>query len=97
MVATASPARDTSIVLRVAVWSGGVVPDAAALACSSRRGTVGTASYASSTSWLGVNYAIEGTFTQAAGQVVQLEILADDQRTAFARTLLAIWLKKVTE
>ena len=39
MVASASPARDASIVLRAAVWSGGVVPDAAALACSPRRGT----------------------------------------------------------
>ena len=98
MVASASPARDASIVLRVAVWSAGVVPDAAALACSPRRGTAGPASYSTSVEWLGVSYMIEGTFTQAAsGQIVQLEVLASEPRTAFARTLLGIWLKRATE
>ena len=98
MVASASPARDASIVLRVAVWSAGVAPDAAALACSPRRGTAGPASYSTSVEWLGVSYIIEGTFTQAAsGQIVQLEVLASEPRTAFARALLAIWLKRATE
>jgi hypothetical protein len=98
MVASASPARDASIVLRVAVWSAGVVPDAAALACSPRRGTAGPASYSTSVDWLGVSYTIEGTFTKAgSGHVVQLEVLASAPRTAFARTLLGIWLKRATE
>jgi S1-C subfamily serine protease len=98
MVATAFPARDVSVVMRAAVWPAGVVPDEAAQACSSRRGSLGTSSYASTTSWLGVSYAIDGAFTRtASSQVVQLEILATQPRAAFARDLLAIWLKKMTE
>jgi len=98
MVATAFPARDASIVMRAAVWPGDVVPDQAAQACSSRRGILGTSSYANTTSWLGVSYVIEGTFTRtASSQIVQLEILATQTRTAFARELLAIWLKKMAE
>jgi len=92
------PARDASIVMRAAVWPGEVVPDAAAQACSSRRGPLGTSSYANTTSWLGVPYAIEGTFIRtASSQVVQMEIVATQARTAFARELLAVWLKKMTE
>jgi hypothetical protein len=98
MVASASPARDASIVLRVAVWSDGVVPDAAALACAPSRGTAGPASYSTSVEWLGVSYIIEGIFTQApSGQIVQLEVLATEPRTAFARALLGIWLKRASE
>jgi S1-C subfamily serine protease len=98
MVASAFPSRDATVVLRAAVWPPDVVPDTAAQACSSRRGSFGTASYATSTSWLGVPYVIEGAFTRtSASQVVQLEVLATEQQSAFARTLLGIWLKKTTE
>ena len=95
---TASPAQDAGIALRAAIWAGGVTPEAAARACSSRRGTVGQASYSTTASWLGISYLIEGTFVQAAsGQVMQLEVLATDQRSAFAKALLAIWLKRAGE
>jgi S1-C subfamily serine protease len=98
MVASAFPARDATVVLRAAVWPPDVVPETAAQACSSRRGSLGPASYATSTSWLGVSYVIEGAFTRTgASQVVQLEVLATEQQSAFARTLLGIWLKKTTE
>ena len=98
MVATAFPARDASIVLRAAVWPPDVMPDVAAQACAARRGSLGSASYATSTAWLGVSYVIEGAFTRTgASQVVQLEVLATNQQSAFARALLGIWLKKVTE
>jgi hypothetical protein len=97
-VTTASPAHDATIVLRAAVWSGAdVVPDAAASSCSSRRGSLGSASYARSTTWLGVSYVIEGVFARVGSRVVQLEVLATDQRAAFARSLLAPWLKKAGE
>ena len=95
---TASPAQDAGIALRAAIWAGGVTPEAAARACSSRRGTVGQTSYSTTASWLGMSYLIEGTFVQAAsGQVMQLEVLATDQRSAFAKALLAIWLKRAGE
>jgi hypothetical protein len=41
---------------------------------------------------------IEGTFVQSAsGQVMQLEVLATEQRSAFAKALLAIWSKRASE
>ena len=95
----AFPAHDFTVVLRAAVWStGDVVPDAAASACSSRRGSLGGASYTSRGAWLGVSYFIEGAFTRVGPkQVVQLEVLSTDQKSAFARALLTVWVKKATE
>ena len=73
------------------------MPDAAARTCSSRPGPLGGASYASNLTWLGVSYTIDGVFTTIGGaQVVQLEVLATEKQSAFARALLAIWLKKAT-
>jgi hypothetical protein len=40
---------------------------------------------------------IEGVFARVGSRVVQLEVLATDQRAAFARSLLAPWLKKAGE
>jgi S1-C subfamily serine protease len=98
VVVTASPVRDASIVLRAAIWPGGIAPAAAAAACGARPGTAPTASYSSSVDWLGVPYVIDGAFTQlGSGQVVQLEVLATNQRSALGRALLAMWLKKVSE
>ncbi|MGH9386304.1 MAG: S1C family serine protease [Vicinamibacterales bacterium] len=96
---TAFAANDFTVVLRAAVWSAGdVVPDAAASACSSRRGSLGGASYTSRAVWLGVSYLIEGTFARVGPrEVVQLEVLSTDQKSAGARALLAVWLRKATE
>jgi len=98
-VTAASPPDDFAFVLRAAVWSAGdVALDAAASACSSRRGSLGGASYVSRADWLGVSYVIEGVFTRIGPrQVVQLEVLSTDSRSAAARALLAAWLKKATE
>ena len=92
------PAHDLTLMLRAAVWSGGEIgPDRAASACSSRRGSVEGASYALSGSWLGTLYVIEGAFVRAGQQVVQVEVLATEQRAALARVLLDTWVKKVSE
>ncbi len=97
-VATASRARDATIVLRAAIWSGSdVVPDAAASSCSSRRGSLGSASYALAATWLGTPYVIEGVFARVGSRIVQLEVLSTDQRSAVARGLLTEWLRKATE
>ena len=67
MVASAFPAARRQHRAPRAVWSAGVVPDAAALACSPRRGTLGRRVLLDLRgTWLGVSYMIEGTFTQAA-------------------------------
>ena len=98
-VTSASPISDFTVVLRAAVWSAGdVAPDTAASACSSRRGALDGASYTSRSDWLGVSYVLEGAFARLGPrQVVQLEVLSTEQRTAFTRALLAAWVKKATE
>ena len=94
----ASAAQDPVIQLRAAAWPGAEVEaDAAASACSSRRGSLGSASYVQTTTWLGVPYLIEGVFARVGSKLVRLEVLAPEQRAALARGLLAAWLKKVTE
>jgi hypothetical protein len=42
-----------------------------------------------------VSYDIEGVFVRAGSQVVQLEVLGPDQRSAYTRALLAAWAKRV--
>jgi len=97
--AAAFPEHDLTLMLRVAVWADGeVAPEAAAAACSSRRGSVDGASYLSRGDWLGTSYLVDGTFLHVgAKQVVQLEVLATEQRAALARALLAMWVKKSTD
>jgi hypothetical protein len=95
-VTAAYPERDVTLALRAAVFDTvTVVPEEAAAACSSRRGSNGAASYVLRTDWLGVSYAIEGTFVRLGPrQVVQLEVIAPDQKGAAARALLAAWIEK---
>lgn len=94
----AVPVRDFTVALRVAIWSGAVGPDEAASNCSSRRGSLGQASYTTRTDWLGVSYTVEGVFVRVGPQqVLQLEVLSPDQKSAYARALLAAWVKKATE
>jgi S1-C subfamily serine protease len=92
------PARDFTIALRAGVWSNGdIVPDAAALACSSTRSSLGAASYGSRGEWLGVRYFIEGVFVRVGRQIMQLEVVSPDQMRTFAHEVLAAWIKKTTE
>ena len=94
----AVPVRDFTVALRVAIWSGAVGPDDAASNCSSRRGSLGQASYTTRTDWLGVWYTAEGVFVRVGPQqVLQLEVSSPDQKSAYARALLAAWVKKATE
>jgi S1-C subfamily serine protease len=98
-VGAAFPSQDFTVALRTAVWvNGDIVPDQAAAACSSGRGSSGRAAYASRGEWLGVSYYIEGVFIRTGhSQVIQLEVLSPDQKSPFARRLLAAWIKKATE
>ena len=96
MVATAFPVHDATVVLRASVWPGEAAPDAQA--CASRPGSLGAGSYSATVAWLGVSYVIEGVLMRVGpAQIAQLEVLATDQQSTFARALLAIWVKKATE
>ena len=85
--------------MRAALWpQSDLRPDGAASSCSSRRGSTGSASYASRVEFLGVSYLIEGVFASiGTGQVLQLEVVAPDRKSTFARGLLAAWLTKTTQ
>jgi S1-C subfamily serine protease len=98
-VIAAFSAQDFTIGVRAAVWSGGEpATESSAAACSPRRGALGAASYATRVDWLGVSYEIDGAFLRlGSGQVLQLEVVAPDQKSAFTRALLDAWLKKATE
>jgi hypothetical protein len=92
------PPQDFTVSLRAAVWTAAeFAPEQAASACSSRRAALGPASYASRAEWLGVSYAIEGTFARlGAQQMIQIEAVAPDRHSAFARALLAAWTRIVS-
>jgi hypothetical protein len=42
-----------------------------------------------------VPYAIEGLFVRTGAQVVQLEVIGPQPRSAYTRALLAAWAKRV--
>ena len=96
-LAAAYPTRDVTLALRAAVWeTASLVPQDAASACSSRRGSAGATSYSSRAEWLGVSYSIEGVFIRLPSRrIVQLEVISPDQKATVARALLAAWTTKV--
>jgi hypothetical protein len=97
-VMTVFSPTDSTVTLRAALWTDGIRPDAAAAACSTRRGSLGTASYSARTDFLGMSYLIEGVFAPIGpSHVVQLESVAPDQKIQFARALLAAWLKRTAQ
>jgi hypothetical protein len=91
--------HDFTLSLRATAWvSGEISPEAAAGACSPRRGSLGAASYSSREQFLGVSYSIEGVFLRISPQhLVRLEVLARDQQSAEARALLAAWMRQTIE
>ena len=94
VLAAFSP-NDFSLGVRAALWSAAdLTPELAASRCSTTRTPAGSVSYASRAEWLGVSYSAEGTFIRlATGQIMQLEVIARDQKSAFARALLAAWTR----
>jgi len=96
---TVVPVQDFTMALRVAVWTEAALsPDDAAGACSSRRGSLGSRSYASRTGWLGVTYSIDGVFMRLDDRrVLQLEVLAPENKGAYASALLATWVTQTVE
>ena len=79
----------------------GIAPDAAASACladAAARWRVRRYALWWRLAAPGTSYLVEGAFVRVGAKpVVQLEVLATEQRAALARTLLAMWVKKATE
>ena len=89
--------RDFSVALRVAIWPGTVVPDEVSAACWPSRGSLGSASYVSRSERLGAAYSAEGVFLRSGQQVLQVEVIAPIQQSAYARALLALWVRTATK
>ena len=98
VVAAFAP-RDFTMALRVAVWAeGSVAPDAAALTCSPRRGSLGGASYVSRAEWMGTRYSIEGVIVRlGARRFAQVEVVSTEDRASSARVLLSAWMKRAAQ
>jgi S1-C subfamily serine protease len=91
------PANDVTLALRVAVWDNATAaPQDAAAACSPRRGSGASAAYTQRADWLGVSYAIEGTFVRTGARQIQLEVISPEQKSQAARALLDAWIKQVS-
>ena len=94
---SAVSARDFSVALRVAIWPGTVVPDDVSAACWPSRGSLGAASYLSRPARLGMDYVAEGVFLRSGPRVLQFEVMAPARQSAYARALLALWVRKATD
>ena len=89
--------RDFTVALRVAVWPGTIDTNEVSAACWPSRGSLGTASYLSRSERLGAAYSAEGVLLRLGPRVIQVEAIAPAQQSAYARALLALWVKKAME
>ena len=94
---TAVSARDFTVALRVAIWPATTDPNDVSAACWPSRGSLGAASYLSRSERLGAAYVAEGILLRSGQRVLQLEVIAPAQQGAYARALLALWVKKATD
>lgn len=89
--------RDFSVALRLAIWPGSVSPEEVSAACWPARGSLGAASYQTRAERLGTAYVAEGILLRSGSRVLQVEVSAPAQQGAYARALLAQWVKRATE
>jgi S1-C subfamily serine protease len=94
---SAVPAGDFRVALRVAIWRGDLMPEDVSAACWPARGSLGPPSYASRAERLGATYVAEGVLVRRGPRLVQYEVIAPEQQSAYARALLTQWVKKATE
>jgi hypothetical protein len=93
-VLAASPPGDFTVSFRAAYWPArSDSPERAAASCSARRGDDGP-SYAFATEWLGVSYAIQGTFVALDDSLVQLELVSPVTKQIHLRELFAEWVRQ---
>jgi hypothetical protein len=94
---SAVSARDFTVALRVAIWPGTIDTNEVSAACWPSRGSLGAASYVTRSERLGAAYSAEGVLLRSGPRVIQVEVIAPAQQSAYARALLAEWVKKATE
>jgi trypsin-like peptidase len=94
---SAVSARDFTVAFRVAIWPGTIDTNEVSAACWPSRGSLGAASYLSRSDRLGAAYSAEGVLLRSGPRVIQVEVIAPVEQSAYARALLALWVKKATE
>ncbi len=87
-----SPSGDFTVRLIAGWWREGPEAGEAALACSSRRGSLGAASYSSQAEWLGVSYRIEGIFVELGEGLLRLELVAPAEKYGFIVDMFGEWV-----
>jgi hypothetical protein len=91
----ASPPGDFTVSFRAAYWPArSDTPEQAAAACSARRGDGGADSYEFATDWLGLSYAVQGSFVVVGNGLVQLELVAPVTKQTYLRELFAAWVRE---
>ena len=94
---SAVPAGDFRVAMRVAIWRTALMPEEVSAACWPTRGSLGAPSYASRSERLGTTYVAEGVLVRQGQRLLQYEVIASQPQSAYARALLAQWVKKATE
>jgi S1-C subfamily serine protease len=92
-VLAASPKGDFTVSLRTAWWAADLNAKEAARACG-RPGRFGERSYSNVVEWLGVSYAVSGVFTDAAGGLLQLELVSPREKEPFVAKVFESFLSR---
>lgn len=93
---SASSVDDFSVFMRAATWTERDFTPAAAAALCGEAGSQPGASYTSQFDYLGARYVVEGVFVRSApDRLMRVEVTAPETRRAFARALLAAWVKRI--
>jgi S1-C subfamily serine protease len=89
----ASPPGDFTVSLRVAYWPArSDTPERAAATCTARRGAGGATSYAFVTDWLGLSYAVQGSFIAMGPGLLQLELVAPVTKQTYLQDFFEDWV-----
>jgi S1-C subfamily serine protease len=90
-----SPPGDFTVSLRMAWWpTRPDDPETAASTCSAQRGPLGPASYTFPIDWLGISYAVTGTFLPIGEGLLQLEVISPSEKHGFLRQLFSEWVQE---
>jgi hypothetical protein len=89
----ASPPGDFTVSFRAAFWPArSDTAERAAASCSARRGDGGAATYAFVTDWLGLSYAVQGSFIAVGNGLVQLELVAPVTKRMYLQDFFEDWV-----
>jgi S1-C subfamily serine protease len=89
-----SPVGDFTVSFLAGWWKVGPDVQEAAEACSPKRGSMGEASFASRTDYLGVSYQIEGIFLEREDGILQLELVVPLEKYGYVSDVFKDWIAR---